>query len=68
MLVLTRHVGQDIIIDDTIRVVVLERRGDRIRLGIEAPANVRVERSEVHARRTQEWAILKELALHHEGA
>ena len=51
MLVLTRRVGEEIVVDKQIRVIVLDVRGDRIRLGIAAPASVRVDRQEVHERR-----------------
>ena len=51
MLVLTRGPGEEIIIDGTIRVVVVAVKGDRVRLGIQAPESVRVDRQEVHARR-----------------
>jgi carbon storage regulator len=55
MLVLTRTIGQEIIIDGTIRVTISSIKGDRVRIGISAPANVRVDREEVH-RRLQEFA------------
>ena len=51
MLVLTRGPGEEIVIDGTIRVVVVAVKGDRVRLGIQAPESVRVDRQEVHARR-----------------
>lgn len=47
MLVLTRKLGASITIDDNIHVTVLEVRGNQVRLGIEAPADVRVRRSEL---------------------
>ncbi len=47
MLVLTRRVGEEIVIDGQIRVAVVHVRGKRVRLGIEAPRNVRVERQEL---------------------
>jgi carbon storage regulator len=50
MLVLSRKLGQRIVIDDRITVVVLEVSGDRIKLGFEAPAEVPIHRSEVHER------------------
>lgn len=53
MLVLSRRVGEEIIINDNIRVTVVAVKGDRVRLGIVAPRNVTVDRSEVHARRAQ---------------
>jgi carbon storage regulator len=51
MLVLTRRIGEEIVIDGAIRVIVLDVRGDRIRLGVCAPVSVRVDRQEVHERR-----------------
>jgi carbon storage regulator len=54
MLVLSRRVGQEIVIDEKFRVVVVEVRGEYVRLGITAPKSVRVDRQEVHERRTLE--------------
>lgn len=51
MLVLSRRIGEEVVIDEQIRVVVVEVRGARVRLGICAPASVRVDRKEVHERR-----------------
>ncbi|MCE9558317.1 MAG: carbon storage regulator CsrA [Armatimonadetes bacterium] len=47
MLVLTRKLNQSIIINDEIEVVVLEVRGEQVRLGIKAPKNVPVHRKEI---------------------
>ena len=47
MLVLSRRVGEAIVIGEDMRVVVLEVRGDLVRLGIEAPRHVTVHRKEV---------------------
>ena len=47
MLVLQRRIGQSIKIGDEIEVVVLEVSGDHVRLGIEAPREVRVLRNEL---------------------
>jgi carbon storage regulator len=51
MLVLTRKVGEDIIIGDNIRVTVTAIKGDKVRIGIDAPPAVTVDRQEVHERR-----------------
>jgi carbon storage regulator len=51
MLVLMRRVGESIIIDRGIRVTVVSVQGDRVRVGVEAPPEVRVDRQEVHERR-----------------
>ena len=49
MLVLTRRAGESIVIGDDVRVVVLDARGDTVRLGIEAPRSIQVHRAEVYA-------------------
>lgn len=49
MLVLTRRSGESIVIGDEVRVVVLDVRGDTVRLGIDAPRSVQVHRAEVYA-------------------
>ena len=48
MLVLTRKKNESIVINDTIRVTVVEIRGDKVRLGIEAPREIEVHRQEVY--------------------
>jgi carbon storage regulator len=47
MLVLTRKLGERIVIDDQITVTVLEIHGQRIRLGIEAPKEIPIKREEL---------------------
>ncbi len=56
MLVLTRKKSEEIIIGDNIRVVVIEVRGDKVRLGIDAPRNMPVHRKEVADAITKEQA------------
>lgn len=51
MLVLSRRIGEQIIINGNIRITISDVRGDRVRIGIEAPDNVAVDRAEVHARK-----------------
>ena len=53
MLVLTRRVGEEIVIDGNIRVTVTGVHGDKVRIGVTAPASVRVDRQEVHDRRNE---------------
>jgi carbon storage regulator len=48
MLVLTRKVHQSIVIGDEVEVVVLEVRGEQVRLGIKAPKDVAVHRKEIY--------------------
>lgn len=47
MLVLSRKVGETICINNNITVTVVEIRGDKIRLGVDAPREVAVHRQEV---------------------
>lgn len=47
MLVLTRKVGEKILIGDDITVVVTKSAGNRVTLGIEAPKDVRIVRGEL---------------------
>jgi carbon storage regulator len=61
MLVLTRRVGEEIVINGNIRVIVTAVNGEKVRLGIVAPPSVPVDRKEVHDRRAEfqfecEWA------------
>lgn len=53
MLVLSRKINEAIVIDGNIRVIVLDVQRDKVRLGIEAPKEIRVDRQEVHERRQQ---------------
>jgi carbon storage regulator len=48
MLVLSRKKNESIIINDHITVTVVEIRGDKVRLGIDAPKDVSVHRREVY--------------------
>ena len=49
MLVLSRKKNESIVIDDNVVITVVEIRGDKVRLGIEAPREIPIHRSEVHA-------------------
>ena len=48
MLILTRKVGEMIRIGDAVVIRVLEVRGSQVRLGVDAPADVRIFREEVY--------------------
>jgi carbon storage regulator len=48
MLVLSRKKNESIVINKDITIVVVEVRGDKVRLGVEAPKEVPVHRQEVH--------------------
>lgn len=56
MLVLSRHKDESIWIGD-IEVMVVEIRGDKVRLGIEAPPDVPVDRDEVRRRKRPDLYI-----------
>jgi carbon storage regulator len=53
MLVLTRKPAEAVVVNDTVRITVVGIKGDRVRLGIEAPRTVSVDRAEVHDRKMQ---------------
>jgi carbon storage regulator len=48
MLVLTRRVGESVMVGDEVVITVLEIRGEVIRLGISAPRSIQVHREEVY--------------------
>ena len=54
MLVLTRHSGEQLVIAEHIVVTVVAIEGNKVRIGVEAPQSVRVDRKEVHDRRLAE--------------
>ena len=49
MLVLSRRVGESIVVGDDVTITVLEVRGDVVRIGIDAPRSVSVHRAELLA-------------------
>lgn len=49
MLVLSRRVGQSIVVGDDVVITVLEQRGDVVRIGVDAPRSVQVRRLELLA-------------------
>ena len=48
MLVLSRQSDETIIIGDNIRITIVEVRGDKVRIGIDAPRDVTVHRQEIY--------------------
>lgn len=48
MLVLSRKINQSIVIGDNIEIMLVDIRGDQIKLGIKAPKNVKIFRKEVY--------------------
>ena len=67
MLVLTRRIGEEIVIDGDIHVAVVGVAGGRVRLGITAPTYVPVDRKEIHDKRAEsdcpaDWEICDSLS------
>ena len=54
MLVLSRRVNQSIKIGDDIEIMIIEVRGDQVRVGVNAPRDVAVHRKEVYVQIQQE--------------
>ena len=53
MLVLSRRLGEEIVIDGTIRVKIVSIQGNRVKLGVVAPEQVTVHREEIHRNRME---------------
>ena len=58
MLVLSRKPNESVVIAENIIVTVIEVRGDKVRLGIQAPRDVPVHRSEIWASIQQEESVI----------
>ncbi|CAA0091678.1 Translational regulator CsrA [BD1-7 clade bacterium] len=50
MLILTRRVQEALVIGENVTVTVLSVKGNQVRLGIDAPADVKVHREEIYRR------------------
>jgi len=50
MLILTRRIGESIIIGDNVTVNILDVRGHQVRIGVEAPKDISVHRDEIYKR------------------
>ena len=54
MLILTRRVGESLMIGDEVNVTVLGIKGNQVRIGVNAPKDVAVHREEIYQRIQQE--------------
>ena len=58
MLILTRKLGETLIIGDDIKVSVLGVKGGQVRIGIEAPDNVSIHREEIYEKILAEVGVV----------
>lgn len=61
MLILTRKIGESIVIGDRVTIYVLEIKGQQVRLGIEAPIDTPVYRKEVYEKIAEENRLAAEI-------
>lgn len=54
MLILSRRIGEVLVISDDIKITVLGIKGHQVRLGIDAPKNISVHREEIYNKIKQE--------------
>ena len=60
MLILTRRIGEKLIIGENVTVTILAAKGSQIRIGIEAPRDIQVHREEIFQRILDERKALND--------
>ena len=50
MLILTRRIGETLMVGDEVTVTVLSTKGNQVRLGVNAPKHIKVHREEIYER------------------
>ena len=63
MLVLTRNVGEEIVIGNDIHITVVAVKGEKVRLGVTAPKDVVVDRGEIHESRQQHFLESRDIEM-----
>ena len=63
MLVLTRRPGQSVYIGDEIKITLVEIKGSQVRIGVEAPGNVKIFREEIYLQIQEENRTASEVPL-----
>ena len=48
MLILSRKIDQSIMIGDNVKIMIIDIRGDKVRVGVEAPKDIPVHREEIY--------------------
>lgn len=57
MLILSRNIGESVIIGDNVHVTLLSVSGNQVRIGINAPKDVAVHREEIYRRVNQDSGV-----------